>query len=504
MRTRSIRQRSSQLIRSKSASEGPWGTRSAPRWSIMPSLLLLLLLLLPTPHQARAQPRLSAGAGAESEELVRKAKQSYRAGRYAQAIALFEQVLGSEPKDSATVYNLARCHDRLGDVLQAVLRYEGYLEMEPEAEDELAVRKKIASLKEKLSRTHGRLRVDSEPPGALVTLPAEEERELGRTPLDTWLVAGTHLIRISAKDCESITEEVRVHRMSRVQVRVALKPVLRDGSLALSCSEAGARVLVNEVLRGTFPLPRALSLQSGRHLLRVEKEGFEPWERRIKVEAAGSMELDVILVLLRPQPPAVASAAIDATGEEEAPTSEATSGVQEPGRALAEPGAEADEAPDGSPDEPAAGQPDPGPGPEGAPLKPRQEEPAPSSPPSRASSGPSSLALVALGVGAAGLAAGLGGGWLFQDAESKAGDYYRDRREKPDHSREEYDRLLGQAQAYQVVANAGFGVAALGLGSGLLLWWIRGSEERDAVSQGTKASLSWQPMPAGAAMLLRW
>jgi hypothetical protein len=57
----------------------------------------------------------------------------------------------------------------------------------------------------------------------------------------------------------------------------------RVGELDIRSSEDGATVLINEHVRGKTPLPKPVLVAPGTHLVRVTKEGFDPFEQRVLV-----------------------------------------------------------------------------------------------------------------------------------------------------------------------------------------------------------------------------
>ena len=63
------------------------------------------------------------------------------------------------------------------------------------------------------------------------------------------------------------------------------------GELSVECTVSDARVLVDGRPRGRTPLPGALSVATGGHVLRVERSGYVPFERRIEVAAQSRTEV---------------------------------------------------------------------------------------------------------------------------------------------------------------------------------------------------------------------
>jgi PEGA domain-containing protein len=70
------------------------------------------------------------------------------------------------------------------------------------------------------------------------------------------------------------------------------------GTLTLSGSETGAAVNIDGRRRGTLPLPAALRVAVGSHVVRVYKDGFVPFEGRVDIASEQTVELRAPLVAL--------------------------------------------------------------------------------------------------------------------------------------------------------------------------------------------------------------
>ena len=85
----------------------------------MLAVLLAGLLLTATPN-AVEQARIDFERGAAL----------YRAGSYREALSAFEEAQARSPAPQA-LFNIARCHDRLGEFVDAVEGYRAYLRRPP-------------------------------------------------------------------------------------------------------------------------------------------------------------------------------------------------------------------------------------------------------------------------------------------------------------------------------------------------------------------------------------
>ena len=70
------------------------------------------------------------------------------------------------------------------------------------------------------------------------------------------------------------------------------------GILEVTTNARGAMVFVDDVLVGETPILEIVS--AGRHTVRVEREGFAPFEQRVTVKADTSVQLKANLLRLEP------------------------------------------------------------------------------------------------------------------------------------------------------------------------------------------------------------
>ena len=135
------------------------------------------------------------------------------------------------------------------------------------------------------------LRVETEPAGAAIWL---DGAELGRSPLTLERVEpGSHTVRVALEGFAPAQLGFEVADGSRTApLKFALEPVA--GTLHLSAQPEGATVRVDGKPSGQAPLA-GLLLTPGPHDVRVEREGFAPWSRRVEVRAGQRLDLEARL-----------------------------------------------------------------------------------------------------------------------------------------------------------------------------------------------------------------
>lgn len=96
----------------------------------------VLLVALGVPTLANAD------AKADAEAAYATGTAHFQAGRHADALAAFDQAYKLDPAP-VLLYNIARCHEEMGDVEQARTNFRLYLKRVPDAPDRADVERRI-------------------------------------------------------------------------------------------------------------------------------------------------------------------------------------------------------------------------------------------------------------------------------------------------------------------------------------------------------------------------
>ena len=96
--------------------------------------LTAIAMLAPTDAQADAK--------SDARVAYQEGTGHFKAGRHPQALAAFEQAFKLDPSP-VLLYNIARCHEEMGDVAQARSNFETYLKRVPDAADRADVERRI-------------------------------------------------------------------------------------------------------------------------------------------------------------------------------------------------------------------------------------------------------------------------------------------------------------------------------------------------------------------------
>jgi hypothetical protein len=150
-----------------------------------------------------------------------------------------------------------------------------------------------------------RLTIRTAPADAKVKV---DGRELGTGPTlgPLMLGPGDHEIEASRPGYHEVRRSVQL--VSGAEVTEAFNLVAERGHLALRTNADGASVLVDGKEVGKTPLASALALQAGRHVVAVERSGYEPAERTVDVTAGAQQDLEIQLIRQALAPAAVPTA----------------------------------------------------------------------------------------------------------------------------------------------------------------------------------------------------
>ncbi len=185
------------------------------------ALALFLLAGLPAFAQAPAAPA-TAEATAKAKELFSAAQKLYKAGRFAEAIVRFEEARAAKPHP-IIYFNIARCHEQLGETGKALRAYRDYLRLSPGATDRDTVKESMAVLERRLKDTGvQQVLIFAEPESARVSI---DGKEVGLAPASAELIAGAHKLVVTAEGFEPLERSFTVELTRFSEQTVSLQPL---------------------------------------------------------------------------------------------------------------------------------------------------------------------------------------------------------------------------------------------------------------------------------------
>ena len=206
----------------------------------------------PSPAAAAAAPRSApADATAQAKVHFRRGSELYRQARYREAIAEFQEAYRLRPH-GVIHFNLAQCHERLGDIPAALQSYHEYLRAVPDAEDRKTVLAAIANLEARLGASGvQQLLVYSDPTGAEVLVDGQSR---GRTPLALVLPHGSHSVSLVKPGYRTTTRQAVLSPQVSVEMDVALQR-LEAGAVPLPPPPAALSPAPGAAPIGAGPAP---------------------------------------------------------------------------------------------------------------------------------------------------------------------------------------------------------------------------------------------------------
>ncbi len=154
-----------------------------------------------------------------AERSFARGKELYEQGSFAQAIESFQAAYDNAPHPSA-LFNIARCHENLGDAAAALEYYRRAL-ASPEIDAALRdnAKRRVADIE----RRPVRVLVSSSPDGASLTVNGRSEPEPKSTPLVLRLTPGQHLLALRRDGFALTAKRIQVEPGKEQTVRVELE-----------------------------------------------------------------------------------------------------------------------------------------------------------------------------------------------------------------------------------------------------------------------------------------
>lgn len=121
-------------------------TRSAlPAVVVAACMAFIPTAAFAAPHPPTEKPAAPTDKS-RAADLFKKSADAYLHGDFAQAIKLLDEAYALDPQP-VLVYNMARAHEGLGHIDEAITLYERYLAQEPSSPDRGAIEQRLATLK---------------------------------------------------------------------------------------------------------------------------------------------------------------------------------------------------------------------------------------------------------------------------------------------------------------------------------------------------------------------
>jgi hypothetical protein len=266
---------------------------------MMRTRVALTVLLVPTliffaiPQEAQGKSSEAVSPGQKDyDSAVRHLKRR----RFKRAIEAFEKALPHFNSSSDIFYNLVVACDGLRSHRKTILYGTGFNYLEPASEDSQMVGEKVAKARTALTKLgvkSSKISFEIKPKGAEITIDHVPVGTSQRSTVE--LYSGSHTVRASYYDHHTYEKFIAVKGTEPLVVKGTMEKIITHGTLVIATKPAkGVIVYVNNKKVGTTPL-KPLTLRSGRHYIRFERQGWDRWHRYVEIENDLVLELKPLL-----------------------------------------------------------------------------------------------------------------------------------------------------------------------------------------------------------------
>ncbi len=231
-----------------------------------------------------------ANEKAEAKKHFRSGKTLMKAEDFSGAVVEFEASVELYPTVNG-LFNLANC-------LKAVHRYGEALETLDRMESEPSI-----ELNRKMQQKTDELRTDTLSVVATLTINVVQAgstvvvdgREAGKSPLSKPLIMGPgeHTIEVSLEDHETIRRTLSL--VSNTTHSESFQLELLRAELTVNTNVSDVSVGLDGTRVGVTPLDSPLTLEPGKHVIQLDRNGYESVSREVDVQAGEETILDIDL-----------------------------------------------------------------------------------------------------------------------------------------------------------------------------------------------------------------
>lgn len=209
----------------------------------------------------------------------------FKKGKYAEALAEMRKANAAIPLP-ATVFNMARCYQEMGQYAEAVEYFQQYM---AEGDNKKKLARTEAALAELIPKAFGSIEISCRPAGAKVQIAGVGA---GACPYRKEQVqAGKWTMVTSADGYTDVRQELTIKAGERADVTVTLK---RPGRLSVTTTPAQAKIYVDGKLAGEAPL-EDFELPEGEHAVGIGLDGHRHIKRTVEVPGGDSVKVAVNL-----------------------------------------------------------------------------------------------------------------------------------------------------------------------------------------------------------------
>lgn len=261
-------------------------------WRKTLPMVVLAAVLIMTTGAAEARQPLSRSA----RRLNRKAEALFVKGEYVQAQEYFTRAYAAQA-NATILFNVGLCQEKQARLLEALRTYRRLLDVHTEVSFKADVEARAAKVERRLRKTHARVELRTEPPGAAVYLDGSAA-PAGTTPYVEWLPSGAHRVRLALDRYLPVQEALELQAGADTERGFTLVPEGAPGHLLLVDVGEGATLRLDGKELGTAPSQAPLELAAGPHSLELRRDGFVPFIGAAQVAPGAVVRVQVVWVSL--------------------------------------------------------------------------------------------------------------------------------------------------------------------------------------------------------------
>ncbi|MGM0557706.1 MAG: PEGA domain-containing protein [Myxococcota bacterium] len=171
---------------------------------------------------SRSYKSLSTAEKKEMASLIEAGKSAYDRGEFDKSLRYFQDAYDILQHPDL-LYRIGLCYERLGEDQEAVRYYRSFLKEVPDAKERGRIEKQIRVIEGRLAERASRIRVNTDPTGAVVFINDEINGPAGYTPTELPVSAGSYKLIIKKEGYRDVVDTVEVPEGQTVQLKYPLQ-----------------------------------------------------------------------------------------------------------------------------------------------------------------------------------------------------------------------------------------------------------------------------------------